>query len=184
MSGFDLMYLTLIWKGENTICRNDGTMWQEDGNSLPIMKPVWRYCCYYYSICGRNAIWSRACVELERAWAMMHHRSQTFQLWHNVASRWTWVTDNEGGAQIVLLLSPYLSCVSARQRYNLGQCIGHDTPEASHIQVVGTIWQEDAHGLPIMKLVWSKFRNWTPILQFMRLYVNTVSTVCKCQTKT
>ena len=92
-------------------------------------------------------------MESERTWAMMHHRSQTFQLWHNVASRWTWVTDNESGAQIVLLLSPYLSCVSARQRYNLDQCIGHDTPEASHIQVVGAIWQEDAHGLPIMKLV-------------------------------
>ena len=99
-------------------------------------------------------------MELERALAMMHHTSQTFPLWHNVESRWTWVTDNESGAQILLLLSTYLLCVSARQGFNLGQCmcgwsmcIGHEIPEASHIQMVGAIWQEDAHGLPIIKLV-------------------------------
>jgi hypothetical protein len=49
----------------------------------------------------RDAIWSSACVELERASAMMHHRSQTFQLWRNVESRWTWVTDKESGGQIL-----------------------------------------------------------------------------------
>ena len=49
----------------------------------------------------------------------------------------------DGNVKILLLLSPCLLCVSAGQGCNLGQCmcgltmcIGHDAPQASHIEMV------------------------------------------------
>ena len=40
-----------IWCTTGITHWNGGGMWQEDGNCLPIMKPVWRYCYRYYRIC-------------------------------------------------------------------------------------------------------------------------------------
>src|ERR1700683_1641789 len=54
---------------------------------------------------------------------MMHHRYHTFKLWHNVASRWKWVTDNETGVKILFLLSSYQWCVSTGWECNLGWCM-------------------------------------------------------------
>ena len=60
-----------------------------------------------------------------------------------MARRWKWVTDNETGVKVLMLLLLYLWCASAGQGCNLEQCmcglitcIGHDAPQISHIQIV------------------------------------------------
>jgi hypothetical protein len=57
-----------------------------------------------------------------------------------VARRWEWVTDNETGVKVLLLLLMYLWYASAGQECNLEQCmcgirtcIGHDAPQILNI---------------------------------------------------